>query len=123
DIGRDRKTWRERFMFIAQSTIELPQHFGSEASGQRSTRQIENIADAFQADAGKTRDRRGREPQCGQWQWRKHVTLVAAGITRRLAIMRGSPGSADGSGNGNRIGKTGSFQPATEIGDQSMLAA
>ena len=37
--------------------------------------------------------------------------------------MCGSPGSADGAGNGKRIGEAGFFQAAAEIGDQFALAA
>ena len=110
-------------MFVAERTVELAQHFGAEAGGERRARQIDDIADALQADAGEACDRRRRKPQRGERQWREQRALFAAGITCRFAIMRGSPGGADGAGNGERIGKAGVFQAAAEIGDQFTLAA
>ena len=54
-------------MFVPQCAVELTQYFGTEARSERRTRQIDNIADALQADTGKASDRRRRKPQRGQW--------------------------------------------------------
>ena len=71
DIRCDRQPRRQRLMFVAERTVELAQHFGAEARGERRARQIDDIADALQADAGKTCDRRRRKPQRGERQWRE----------------------------------------------------
>ncbi|HLB84545.1 MAG TPA: hypothetical protein VJK00_07430, partial [Steroidobacteraceae bacterium] len=65
---------------MAKGTIELPQHVRPEARGQRRTRQIGDIADALQADAGKACDRRRRKPQRGERQWRESAAFLTVGI-------------------------------------------
>src|SRR5262249_3814787 len=85
--------------------------------------QIDDIANALQADASETRDSRRQKSQRGERQWRKNAAFLATRIACRFAITRSSPGSADGAGNGERIGEAGFFQAATEIGDQFTLAA
>ncbi len=110
-------------MVVAKSTIELPQHVRPEARGQRRPWQIDDIADALQADAGEARDRRRRKPQRRERQWCENAALLAAGIACRFAKTCGSPGSTDGAGNGERIGETVFFQAAAEIGYQFALAA
>ena len=118
DIRRDRQARIERLMLVAKRAVELAQQVGAEARGQRRARQVDDVADALQADACERRDGRRRKPQRGERQRREQFAFVAAGIARRLAVMRGGPGGADGAGNGERIGEAGALQPAAEIGDQ-----
>ena len=49
-------------MFAAERAIELAQEVGAEAGGERRARQIENIADALQAQARERGDRLLRQP-------------------------------------------------------------
>src|SRR5207253_2125108 len=51
DIARDRQTRGERFVFAAKRAVELAQEIGAEAGGERRARQVEDVADAFQAEA------------------------------------------------------------------------
>ena len=123
DIRRNGQPWRQRLVFVAECTIKLAQDFGPETSGERRSRQIDDIADALQANASKACDRRRWKPQRGQWQGREQRKLLAAGMACRFAIMCGGPRGAYRAGNGERIAETGVFQPATEIGNQFAFAA
>src|SRR5262249_3378060 len=63
-----RQPWGQRFVLMAQGTIELTQHIRSETCGQRRARQIDDIADVFQADASKAGNRRRLQSQRRQRQ-------------------------------------------------------
>ena len=123
DIRRDRQPRVERLVLVAQRAVELAQQVVTETRGQRRARQIDNVADAFQADARQRCHRAGIEPQRGERQRRKQRALLAAGVTSRLAMMRGGVSRADGAGDGDAISKAGRLQAAAEIGDQRVLAA
>ena len=43
-------------MLAAQRAVELAQQLGAEAGGQRRARQVDDVADALQADAGERGD-------------------------------------------------------------------
>ncbi len=51
-IGRHRPQRRERLALAAERAVELAQQIGAEAGGERRARQIQNVADALEADAG-----------------------------------------------------------------------
>src|SRR6266849_7562288 len=63
DIRRDRQTWRERFIFTTKGAVELAQEIGPETGNERRARQIENVADAFQAKTRQRGNRLMRQPQ------------------------------------------------------------
>ena len=107
----------------SQRAVELAQQLHAEAGGERAARQIDDIADAFQADARQPGDGCGRKPQRGQRQRRQKAALLAIEVIPRLAMMRGGPCGADAAGDRERKSKAGGFQPAAEIGDQFLLAA
>ncbi len=86
-------------------------------------RQIDDIVDALEADARQRRDGLGGKPQRGERQRRQQCALLAAGIARRLAEMRGGPGGADVAGDGDGVGKARLRDALAQIGDQRFLAA
>src|SRR5499433_3733923 len=51
DIARDRQARGQRFVFAAKRAVELAQELGAEAGDERRARQVEDVADAFQAEA------------------------------------------------------------------------
>ena len=46
-IRRDRQPWCQRLVLVAKRAVELAQHVGSEARGQRRARQIDDIANTL----------------------------------------------------------------------------
>src|SRR5215831_18096660 len=100
DIARDRQTRGQRFVFAAKGAVELAQELGAEAGGERRARQVEDVADAFQADPRQRGDRLVRQAQRGEGQRGKTFTLAATCICRRIAEARRSGGRADGGGDG-----------------------
>ena len=110
-------------MLVAERAVELAQQIRAEAGGKRRARQIDNVADALEADARQRRHGHGRKPQRGERQRRQQLALLAIGITLRFADMRGGPGGANSSGNGKRIGEASPFDALAEIGDQRRFAA
>src|SRR5262249_56689263 len=71
DIARDRQTRGQRFVFATKGAVELAQKLGAEAGGERRARQVEGVADAFQADPRQRGDRpvrqaEGREGERGK---------------------------------------------------------
>ena len=60
DVRRNRQPRIERLVLGAQRAVELAQQLDAEARGQGRARQVDDIADAFQADARQRRHRRRR---------------------------------------------------------------
>jgi len=60
-IRRHRQSWSQRFVLMAQGTIELTQHVRPKTCSQRRAWQIDDIADAFETDAGKPCNCRRRQ--------------------------------------------------------------
>src|SRR5215813_15413568 len=63
DIARDWQTRGERLVFAAKRAVELAQEIGAEAGGERGARQVEDVADAFQAEAPERGGSLIRQPQ------------------------------------------------------------
>src|SRR6516165_3583652 len=80
DIARDRQTRGEQFIFAPERAVELAQEIGAEAGGERRARQVEDVADAFQADPRQRGDRLVRQAQRCEGQWRKTFALAATCI-------------------------------------------
>ena len=95
DVRRDRQARIERLVLAAERAVELAQQFAAEAGGEGCARQIDDIADALQADARQRRDGLRRQPQRGERQRRKQSAFLAASVACGLAEMRGGPGRAD----------------------------
>ena len=57
DIGCDRQARAERLVLAAERAVEPAQEIGAEAGGERRARQIDDVADAFQADSRQCGDR------------------------------------------------------------------
>src|SRR5215470_18564353 len=110
-------------MLLSERTIELTQHLEAEARGKWCARQIDDIADALQADSAEAGNSCRRKPKRSQRQRIEQRAFFATSVTFRLSIMRSGPCGADCAGNGKRIGKAGIFQTAAEIGNEFMLAA
>src|SRR5262249_35776208 len=100
DIARDRQTRGQRFVFASKRAVELAQEIGAEAGGERRARQVEDVADAFQADPRQRGDRLVRQAQHCEGQRRKTFALAAICIRRRIAEARRGGGRADGGGDG-----------------------
>ena len=125
DIGRNRQARGQRLVFAAERTIELAQEIGTETGSERRTRQIEDVADAFQADARQRGDGLVRQPQRWERQWRKTFTRLATRIRHglRIAEARGSGGCADAGGNGGARRQAQTRHPREEIVAKLFLAA
>src|SRR5262245_58193238 len=123
DIARDRQTRGQRFVFAAKGAVELAQELGAEAGGERRARQVEDVADAFQADPRQRGDRLVRQAQRGEGQWRKTFTLAATCICRRIAEARHGGGRADGGGDGGARRKAESRHAREQIAAKVLLAA
>ncbi len=122
-IGRDRQQWRERLVFAAERAVELAQQVGAEARGERRARQVDDVADALEADAGERRDGVGRQPQRGERQRRERVALFGRCNVRRIAEARHRPGRADGRRDGGARREAEARHPRKEIVAQLCLAA
>src|SRR5262249_56059943 len=83
-----------------KGAVELAQELGAEAGGERGGREVEEGADAFQADPRQRGDRLVRQAQRGEGQRRKTFTRAATCICRRIAEARHGGGRADGGGDG-----------------------
>src|SRR6516165_4896216 len=83
DIARDRQARGERFVFAAKRAVKLAQEIDAEAGGERGARQVEDVADALQAEAPERGDSLVRQAQRCEGQWRKTFALAATCIRRR----------------------------------------
>ena len=59
-IGRNRRARLQRLGLSAERAVELEQELGPEPGGERRARQIDEIADAFEADAWERRNQVAR---------------------------------------------------------------
>ena len=82
-------------MFAPERAVELAQEFGAEAGGERRARQVEDVADALEADARQRGDRVARQPQRRERQGGEKIALIIGWDDRRLAETRGGAGRAD----------------------------
>ena len=62
-IGRNRRARLQGLGLPAERAVELEQKLRAEPRGERRARQIDEIADAFQADAGERRNQVARQTQ------------------------------------------------------------
>src|SRR5215469_5610101 len=124
DIARDRQARGERFVFAAKRAVELAQEIGAEAGGERGARQVEDVADALQAEAPERGDGLVRQAQRCEGQRRKTLalTVICAG-RRRIAETRHGRGRADGAGDGGACRKAQTCHPREEIAAKVLLAA
>jgi hypothetical protein len=122
-IGRDRKERGERLVLAAERAVELAQKLGAEAGHERRARQIENIGDAFQAEARQRGDHLGRHSQCCERQRHQRVTLLARSDGRLVVETHGSPCRADGRSDGGAGRKAEVRHARDEIIAKFLLAA
>ena len=127
DIGRDRQERGERLVLAAERAVELAQELGAETGGERRARQIEDVADAFEADARQRGDGLGRQPQRRERQRReqrrarrRYAGDAVTGIARSGAAR---PGGADGRGDGGARCKAETRHAGEEIVAQLRFAA
>src|SRR5262249_14120457 len=124
DIARDPQTRGQRFGFGAKRAVELAQEIDAEAGGERRARQVEDVADAFQADPRQCGDRLVRQAQRCEGQWRKTFALAATCIRRRrMAEARRGGSRADGGGDGGTCRKAEPHHAREEIAAKIRLAA
>ena len=107
----------------AERAVEHAQEFGAEAGGERRARQVEDVADAFQADPRQRGDRVARQPQRRERQGRKKIALIIGWGNCRLTETRGGGGRADGGGNGGAGRKAETGHPREEIVAKFLFAA
>src|SRR5262249_58170918 len=94
------------------------------AGGERRTRQVEDVADAFQADPRQRGDGLMRQAQRCEGQWRKTFALAATCIRRRrMAETRRGGSRADGGGDGGTCRKAPTPHAREEIAAKIRLAA
>src|SRR5262249_27684464 len=77
DIGRNRQARGERLVFAPERAVEPAQEIGAETGGERGARQIDDVADALEAEARQRGDGLARQAQCCERQRRKTFVLVA----------------------------------------------
>ncbi len=123
EIRRNRQARAERLVLAAERAVELAQEIGAEAGGERRARQIEDVADALQAEARQCGDHVTRESQRHERQRRQEIAFVAGSCDRRLAETRRGPSRADGRGDCGARGKAEARHPCEQIVAQPLLAA
>ena len=123
DIGRDRQPRSERLVFACERAIEHAQEISAEAGGERRARQVEDVADAFQADPRQRGDHVTRQPQCRERQGRKKIALLIGWGNCRRTETRGGGGRTDAGGNGGACRKAEPGHPRKEIVAKFLFAA
>ena len=123
DIGRDRQARRERLVLAAERAVELAQQVGAEAGGERRARQVDDVADALQADARQRRDRLGRQPQRRERQRREQARARRPARRSHGCEMRRGPGRADGRRDGGARREAEARHAREQVVAQLCLAA
>ncbi len=115
DVRCNRQKRRERLVLVAECAIELAQEVGAEACGERCARKLQNVADAFQAEAIEQGSCRGRQAQRCKRQRLQQTTFPARGDDRRGAETSGGGSRPDGCGDARACGKSKIPHPGEEV--------